>query len=161
MLQDKINRVIEICGGWGLYETGASTAQKQMMYAATELAEFTKHFLEGKTDMLSDDIGDTAVCLINAYYIENYRPIRQSEYPDNYGEFHTVESRIGRIGEDIHFIIHSTKVDTSWYMENIVSQLFDLSLSIGRTLESCIAESISVIEKRKGKIVNGVFIKEA
>lgn len=169
MLQDKINRVIEICGSWGLYEHGASTAQKQMMYAATELAEFTKHYLEGKADMYADDIGDTAVCAINAYFISKGEPIDTTEYNEDedkdyietYCDF-IVANKIGRIGVGIHESIdfNDSYCRESCYIEDVLLRLYYLAAYIDLTLEECLDQAISVIEKRKGKIVNGVFIKE-
>lgn len=154
MLQDKVNRVIEICGGWGLYEAGASTAQKQMIKAGSEWGELCDHIASEDKDKIMDDIGDILVCFINAKKI-------YGEAEDSLPEFtptsHSDSYAVGYIGQNI---AHSITNMSLLYESYFLGLLAGLSEYYELTLEQCLDQAISEIEKRKGKIVNGVFIKD-
>jgi len=156
MLQDKVNRVIEICGGWGLYEAGASTAQRQMIKAGEEWGELCSHIASEDKDKIMDDIGDIFVCFINAKKIHGEADDSLPEFtPISYG--HSNSYSVGYIGQNI---AHSITNMSLLYESYFLGLLAGLAENYELTLEQCLDQAISEIEKRKGKIVNGVFIKE-
>lgn len=154
MLQDKVNRVIEICGGWGLYEAGASTAQKQMIKAGSEWGELCDHIASEDKDKIMDDIGDILVCYINAKKIHGKVGQFLAEFtPANHSDSYAV----GYIGQNIAHSITSMSLRYESYFLGVLAGLAE---NYQLTLEQCLDQAIGEIEKRKGKIVNGVFIKE-
>ena len=143
-MEQQQQRVIEICTAWGLYEN--TTEEKQILKFYTELGEYADAVLRDDRDAIIDAIGDMAVCLINAEVIEN----RLIGFGKPYCSF-----------DNIYGIIDNLVIFVSCrnYKETLLI-LSSLSESHGTTLEHCLDTVIKVIEKRKGKMINGVFVKE-
>jgi len=137
-MEQQQQRVIEICTAWDLYNN--TTEEKQILKFYTELGEYADAVLRDDRDAIIDAIGDMAVCLINAEYI--CEEISDSYYY-NYGTIH-----------DLVVNVCLGDFKTSF---NILSSLAE---SHGTTLDHCLNTVIKVIEKRKGKMINGVFVKD-
>ena len=138
-MEQQKQRVIEICTAWDLYNN--TTEEKQILKFYTELGEYADAVLKDDRDAIIDAIGDMAVCLINA------EVIREAEKADwfNYGK-----PFIDKLACSVVIRDYNTSFFT----------LSSLAESHGTTLEHCLDTVIKVIEKRKGKMINGVFVKE-
>ena len=137
-MEQQKQRVIEICKAWDLYEN--TTEEKQILKFYTELGEYADAVLRDDKDAIIDAIGDMAVCLINAEYL-------CEEISDSYYYNSTT----------VHdLVIFAACRD----YEHTLLILSSLAESHGTTLEHCLDTVINVIEKRKGKMINGVFVKE-
>ncbi len=143
-MEQQQQRVIEICMGWGLYEN--TTEEKQILKFYTELGEYADAVLRDDRDAIIDAIGDMAVCLINAEVIEN----RLIGFGKPYCSFDNI---YGIIDNLVIFAACRDYKQTSWILSSLAE-------SHGTTLEHCLDTVIKVIEKRKGKMINGVFVKE-
>jgi len=143
-MEQQQQRVIEICTAWGLYEN--TTKEKQILKFYTELGEYADAVLRDDRDAIIDAIGDMAVCLINAEVIEN----RLIGFGKPYCSF-----------DNIYGIIDNLVIFVSCrnYKETLLI-LSSLAEAHGTTLEHCLDTVIKVIEKRKGKMINGVFVKD-
>jgi len=132
-------RVIEICTAWDLYNN--TTEEKQILKFYTELGEYADAVLKDDRDAIIDAIGDMAVCLINAEIIG----VQKKVYL-----FYDTKATIDNV---VIFVAYRD------YKESLLV-LSLLAESHGTTLEHCLDTVIKVIEKRKGKMINGVFVKE-
>lgn len=154
MKKENFVRVREICGGWGIYET--STAQKQMLYAISEAGELAKSLAKDDREQARDDIGDVLVCLINAYHIGKYgnELEDQADFEDlGIGSV----SAFGELIEDFGYRIRTGSHVSAQSCDYLATIASNLMLS----LDECLEQAISELEKRKGKMVNGVFVKES
>ena len=138
-LQQRIDKIQEICGAWGLYEPGNSSVAKQQLKAVEEIGEIAKWHLKGNKEEVMDGVGDVFVCWVNA-------------------------AQLGG-PELINYTGHRTpKIDQ--LIINIQSNVPDLSDLIyiakhyNLTLLECIDAAIEVISKRKGRLINKVFVKD-
>ncbi len=138
-MEQQQQRVIEICTAWGLYEN--TTEEKQILKFYTELGEYADAVLRDDRDAIIDAIGDMAVCLINAEIIG----VQKKVYL-----FYDTKATIDNV---VIFVAYRD------YKESLLV-LSLLAESHGTTLEHCLDTVIKVIEKRKGKMINGVFVKE-
>jgi len=139
MEQQQQQRVIEICTAWDLYNN--TTEEKQILKFYTELGEYADAVLRDDRDAIIDAIGDMAVCLINAEIIG----VQKKVYL-----FYDTKATIDNV---VIFVAYRD------YKESLLV-LSLLAESHGTTLEHCLDTVIKVIEKRKGKMINGVFVKE-
>ena len=143
-MEQQQQRVIEICTAWGLYEN--TTEEKQILKFYTELGEYADAVLKDDKDAIIDAIGDMAVCLINAEVIKN----RVIGFDKQYYRFDNIYEIIDNV---VIFVAYRDYKETLWILESLAE-------SHGTTLEHCLDTVIKVIEKRKGKMINGVFVKE-
>ena len=143
-MEQQQQRVIEICTSWDLHNN--TTEEKQILKFYTELGEYADAVLKDDKDAIIDAIGDMAVCLINAEVIEN----RLIGFGKPYCSFDNIYGIIDNL------VIFAACRD---YKETLLI-LSSLAESHGTTLEHCLDTVIKVIEKRKGKMINGVFVKE-
>ena len=143
-MEQQKQRVIEICTAWDLYNN--TTEEKQILKFYTELGEYADAVLNDDRDAIIDAIGDMAVCLINAEVIEN----RPTFFGEPYYRFDNIYGIIDNL------VIFAACRD---YKQTLLI-LESLAESHGTTLEHCLDTVIKVIEKRKEKMINGVFVKE-
>ena len=143
-MEQQQQRVIEICTSWDLHNN--TTEEKQILKFYTELGEYADAVLNDDRDAIIDAIGDMAVCLINAEVIED----RFIVFSKPYCRFDNVYGIIDNL------VIFAACRD---YKECFLI-LSSLAEAHGTTLEHCLNTVIKVIEKRKGKMINGVFVKE-
>ena len=136
-MEQQQQRVIEICTAWGLYNN--TTEEKQILKFYTELGEYSDAVLMDDKDAIIDAIGDMAVCLINAEYIGESKQV-----------FWFNDTIIGGLVSSVA----SKNYNKAFKMLRLLAE------SHGTTLEHCLDTVIKVIEKRKGKMINGVFVKE-
>jgi hypothetical protein len=146
------DRVREICSGWGLYEN--STEITQILYAVSEAGELAKSIAKNDREQARDDIGDVLVCLINAYELSGRKNKLEHQVDFEIGTSSTNEAfadLLNDLGQSI--------VCGGAYM-SMCGNLATIASNMLLTIDECLLQAISEIEKRKGRIVNGVFVKE-
>ena len=146
------DRVREICGGWGLYEN--STEQTQILYAISEAGELAKSIAKNDREAAKDDIGDILVCLINAYELSNNKNKLEDQ-----AEFLLFKQSNIELLADLLIDFSRSLLGSDNY-QNMCDNLSSIADNMNLTIDECLGQAISQIEKRKGKIVNGVFCKE-
>ena len=149
---NRFDRVREICGGWGLYEN--STERTQLLYAISEAGELAKSIAKNDREAARDDIGDIIVCLINAYEISD----RKNKLEDQV-DFETNHKGILLSFSDLLNDLGGAILHGAGY-GSMCDNLASIASNLMLTIDECLDQSISEIEKRKGKMVNGVFCKE-
>ena len=159
-MKEKFDRIREICGGWGLYEHGASTEQAQLLKALSEVGELADSILKNDREQARDDIGDILVCLVNAFEIVNSRllggEVFERHFRQRLHSINGVNMGICRLIDEISCGIKFGYFSPQGCFAAINALLDHFSL----TLKECLDQAISVIEKRKGRIIGGVFIKD-
>lgn len=148
----RFDRVREICSGWGLYEN--STEQTQILYAISEAGELAKSIAKNDREAAKDDIGDILVCLINAYELSDRKNKLEDQVDFEIGTDSTLETfadMLSNFGQAI-----ACGGGYGYLCDNLAAIASNMLL----TIDECLDQAISQIEKRKGKIVNGVFCKE-
>jgi len=149
---NRFDRVREICGGWGLYES--SDEQTQLLYAVSEAGELAKSIAKKDREAARDDIGDILVCIINAYELSD-RKNKLEDHVDFEANHHGTLLAFSDLLNDLGGAI----LQGGGYL-SVCDNLATISGNLMLTIDECIDQAISEIEKRKGKIVNGVFCKE-
>jgi hypothetical protein len=153
-MKNKFDRVREICGAWGLYEAGASSERAQLLKALSEIGELADSILKNDREQAKDDIGDILVCVINANEISAKRESMTSQWmPLAYSADESLSDLLSEIA--------SSLAGDWWSRKSVFRSLYAIAKSFELTIDECIDQTISVIEKRKGKIINGAFVKDA
>lgn len=140
-LQQRIERIHSICGAWGLYEPGNSSAIKQALKATSEIGELADAVLKNDIDEIKDAIGDIFVCWVNYVKLSNNRA--------------WIEGHVS----PKHWTIETILLCLSGCTP-IPNDLERIADHYNLTLLECIDAAIEVISKRKGVISNGVFLKD-
>lgn len=154
-MKERFDRIREICGGWGLYEPGSSTERAQLLKAISEVGELADSILKNDREQAKDDIGDIMVCLCNAHRIVHISYLFETDIFD----ISMSKSQLRAytiLLDEISFGLRGK----SWIPSNCVMALKVIAESFELTLEECLDQAISVIEKRRGRIIAGVFIKD-
>lgn len=153
-MKNKFDRVREICGAWGLYEAGASSERAQLLKALSEIGELADSILKSDREQAKDDIGDILVCVINANEISGYGgSIAIGWMPKLVSVDDSLSDMLSEIAQALV---------GEWWNRNVVFRcLCAIAKSFELTIDECLDQAISVIEKRKGKIINGAFVKDA
>lgn len=154
-MMNRFERVREICGGWGLYEEGNSTEQMQILKAISEAGELADSIAKNDREQAKDDIGDILVCLINAYRLSGAKNNLEEQ-----ADFNAIDwNRIASLANLVEDLGSGLRVKMNYISP--CDWISDLAKSFGLTIEECLDQAISEIEKRKGKIINGVFVKDS
>lgn len=155
-MEELIKKVEE----WSI-ERGLNTADpnKQRLKLWEEFGELCADIVRDNRDGVIDAIGDMLVVLII------YK--QQLGYDSN-DVFYPRKDNLDFLGrlEDIDLIdfIGRGIYDSGNYIEGLrlfVENLTVLAYRLGTNLEECLAAAYDVIKDRKGKMINGVFVKES
>ena len=136
-LEDTKNKVTEIANSWKLYEN--TTESKQVLKFLSELGEYADAVLANDTEAIKDAIGDMTVCIINAEAMANKI--------FNYNtDFYWLENLL--------YGIRTNKFTECFLSLNLIAEANNVELV------ECLDSVIEIISKRKGQMINGVFVKE-
>lgn len=132
---------------WGedrnFYGEGGATIESQTLKFFEEYGEYCGNKLRGKD--VKDDIGDMAVVCIHLIKLQQKEAFI----------YYMVNSEPS---------INSTRIATELEMGLFYSVFFNLkrlAIDNGTTLEECLEVAYNDIKDRKGKFIDGAFIKES
>lgn len=117
--------------------------EKQYLKFIEEAGEYAKAVLHDDIDGIRDGIGDMAVVLTIL--------ARQNDMLLDVNVYPVVMYSIKELLDD---------VDECGVAIEIYSKLNEIAICYGLTLEECLEQAWNEIKNRKGKNVNGTFIKE-
>lgn len=130
-----------------------STAIKQYLKFLTELGELSDAILKNNRERIKDGIGDCIVCLINAGELLS-EPIigteRTSEafaYAESFTKDYSAEELVFSLSKEDH-------------IEDQFFTLLILEKRLGFDENECLEYAYNEIKDRKGKMINGEFVKE-
>ena len=136
-----------------------NTAQKSQ-YPGGDFYWNAKH-LDNASNTKNEDIRSEDN---GGYTIKEFEQIR--EWATERGLYERGDSKtqtlklMEEVGETARAILKSDEPEVKDGLGDILVVLINLSHLCGYKLEDCLAEAYSVISKRKGKMINGTFVKE-
>ena len=129
---------------------------KQMLKLFEEVGEIASGLARGNSDEVKDGIGDTKVVLtILKKQIEN---VGIDEADGALDDLLWLIMSVGLMAEGV---IRGREGSVLDYIEDAEHKLSNLATSAGTNIEECTTLAYDEIKDRKGKMLNGVFVKEA
>ena len=150
----------------------SSTPQKQMLKLMEEFGELCGGVAKNKPDVIKDSIGDCTVVLI----ILNKQFNLENEFDHYVNTFKMPESYFSEL-IPLDFTVHSGKLaETIWIYDDLSA--YQKKTSMKRSIVKCFGSLLALcndqklditdclqyaydqIKDRKGKMIDGVFVKE-
>lgn len=147
------------------------TVEGQVIKTVEEMSELIKGICKDDIDLIKDSIGDVYVTLVignmlSQKSIDIYKAVRkQEEYYEDYGskrfedEYQEKIRLLKCVSEGMDYIL-SYQYYEKITISVIISRLLDVTLTYGTTLEECVELAYNEIKDRKGKMIDGMFVKE-
>ena len=144
-----------------------STPFNQLLKTHEEVGELIKACYDDDRPAIQDAIGDVMVTLINYCYFKKidfvkvYKQIKYDDSEDINIHFAlSVNDIIAFFLRDIAYSSYKPlKVTIFSTVSNILRNLQNITINNNTTLEECLNIAYNEIKNRKGKMINGKFIK--
>lgn len=134
---------------------------KQFLKLMEESGELFEGIAKDKSELIYDALGDIQVVLIGfEQQIKNGAQIQANQQEL---ELLLMVSSLGNIAQKLYAHIYHNETQIPlikadlMFLDSVVSTV---SFCNGTTAENCLEEAYNVIKDRKGKMVDGVFVKE-
>ncbi|MCR1837594.1 MazG-like family protein [Pasteurella caecimuris] len=150
-----------------------STPQKQMLKLIEEFGELCGGIAKNKPEVIKDSIGDCFVVLVilNLQHnwevcFEDYKDkyvfqfIRTDLIPNGLNNLEIIRDICSLIPSLYGINIKPVFDDYRYAIWSIIVALEDLANIYDLSLTECIQNAYNQIKDRKGKMINGVFVKE-
>lgn len=163
----KFNELVSLTAQWFI-DTGikdASCTEKQFLKATEELGEIAQAFVANNIDEIKKEVGDYIVTLIGTYQHIDDSLISSLKQPRLWSDAQTKENQatslscIMAIHGYIAEMIAKGKLDKA-KIENMSYFIAKFCDSCGIDMKDCLELAYNKISKRKGKMINGIFVKE-
>lgn len=149
-----------------------SAPQNQLIKLYEEFGELNSGIAKNNPELIKDSIGDCAVVALimaeqlNFQFVLN-EWIKDVPTPDDTMRLEESIRYVLFTGEDlghIAYVLNRPRTnrynDIMQYLYSIIRNLKSLALLNGFTFEECLAQAWNEIKDRKGKMIDGVFVKE-
>lgn len=160
-LQELTELIIEWGSEKGIYEK--SSYEYQLNKTLEEITELHKAILDDDIEQIKDAIGDIYVTLVMAGQFEKEitKGInKHSEYNWSYSDKSYIEN-ISWIIHELSFVLNIKDNPEIWgEIVGIISSLEGIAERSNLEFLDCIEHAYNIISKRKGKMTNGVFVKD-
>ena len=134
---------------------------KQFLKLMEESGELFEGIAKDKPELIYDALGDIQVVLIGLeQQIKNGAKISANEQEL---ELLLMVSSLGNISQKLYSHVCHNETQTPLIKSDIMfldSVINSVSFFNGTTAENCLDEAYNVIKNRKGKMIDGVFVKE-
>lgn len=151
-LQKLQAQVIDWAEERGIYEK--SDAYMQLLKTGEEILELLGAIHRNDLEEIKDALGDIQVCLINFCEFKGWDYIELFEnIPVPIGSF-PVPYLLGSLNGALHY------KEERDYVCKLVGNMKTLALINNLNLVDCLESAYNVIKNRKGKMINGQFVKE-
>lgn len=143
-----------------------STPKKQFIKLMEEFGELCSGVSKNKIDVVKDSIGDCFVVLtiMNAQY-------RNKSTKDNANQSHlliptghfranSLEDALLRTAAKIGNFANMTAHPSDWDVNSLTNYLYLISQMTALNFEYCVQHAYDQIKDRKGRMIDGVFVKE-
>ena len=134
---------------------------KQFLKLMEESGELFEGIAKDKSELIYDALGDIQVVMIGLeQQIKNGAQISANQQEL---ELLLMVSSLGNIAQKLYSHVCHNETQTQliksdlMFLDSVVSTV---SFCNGTTAESCLEEAYEVIKDRKGKMIDGVFVKE-
>ena len=134
------------------------TIQGQTMKTIEEMSELIKAICKNDVDLIKDSIGDIYVTLVIGCMLNNWSACEN--YIHDFGRYRTRENMIEKISGQILNLSVCYEPYSNSYVTKLVRLLESIALEYNTDLRECVELAYNEISNRKGKMINGVFVKE-
>lgn len=156
-----MEKLIKKVEEWSV-ERGLNTANpnKQRLKLWEEFGELNASIARDNRDLIKDSIGDMLVVLIIYCQQLNYTSVnRLFEFDiENYDFLRKLDTS-ALVDYTAYEILHLRNFIQS--TNDIVNRLSVIAERYGMELEECLQSAYNEIKDRRGKMINGVFVKES
>lgn len=138
---------------------------KQGLKLIEETGELVSGYLKGKHEIIMDSIGDVAVVVVGYAMMAGVNPEQVFfKRKDDYNSFNKVSTLIWML-VDSAFQAKASKdlgieQGIAYSLSNIIFYLESICKELGYDFVSCFEQAYKEIKDRKGRWVNGSFVKE-
>ena len=135
------------------------TIQGQAIKTIEEMSELVKGICKNDIDLIKDSIGDVYVTLVIGCMLNDSSACEK--YIHDFGRYRIKESMIKMIsGEIVHLSVCDEPYEC-FYVAKLVKLLESIAIEYKTSLSECVQLAYDEISNRKGKMIDGVFVKEA
>lgn len=142
----------------GIIESGDRLTQS--LKTMEEIAELISHAL--KAQDCSDDLGDIYVTIVVQAHMSGFCIQEIHDNPANFEYRDSIKEQIADMMLDACMMADSIQNErtTAHWISNIYNGLIRIADSLDLSLPRCIDLAYDEISGRKGKMIDGVFVKE-
>lgn len=134
------------------------TIKGQAIKTIEEMSELIKGICKNDIDLIKDSIGDVYVTLVIGCMLNDNRICEN--YMNDGGRFRDRERMLRMLADEIVNISSCDEPYEYFYVVKVVKLLELIAVEYDTTLEECVNLAYDEISSRKGKMVDGVFVKE-
>ncbi len=158
-MKELIKQVEQWAEDRNFFGKDGATPEMQFKKLVEEVGELAKHLVRGQD--VKDDIGDVAVVIIiMAKMMQKERPeffIMDFDFNGTLDWwFQQLISFTGDIARELKY----EHIPESYLFNNMINVLGGIAHLKGTTIKECLTVAYNEIKDRKGKWVNGAFIKQ-
>ena len=165
-LNKKVSDLLFNTKNWFLARgIGQGDIDKQGLKLIEETGELVSGYLKDKEDVIKDSIGDVAVVVVGYAMMTGVNPEKVFfTKKDDYKPFNNVSTLIWMLVDNA-FQAKASKdlgIETGiqYSLSNIIFYLESICKELGYDFVSCFESAYNEIKDRKGRWVNGSFVKE-
>nr|DAR25186.1 MAG TPA: NTP-PPase-like protein [Caudoviricetes sp.] len=167
-LEQLHDKVIEWAQARNLID--GSTPEKQFLKLMEESGELARAAAKQDMALLKDSIGDCAVVSIimmrqlgaevNIFDLLHFFPFDKSKSDVKTSMMFKLAEELGMLAYNLNRPVYRPKARAKSALVEYLDALFCVAYAYDVTIEECLALAYDEIKDRKGKMVDGVFIKE-
>ena len=156
----KLQKLITNVQQWSI-DRGLDKAdsKKQMLKLYEEFGELASGLAKGNKEVVSDSIGEVVVVLIILAQQKNVRLIGDFELSRNGLSKESVVLKASEYIGDISFVVRQFG-DIEGNIVYLIAYLRLIAKDEGLKFEDCLSQAWNKIKDRKGKLIDGVWVKE-
>lgn len=147
-----------------------STPKKQFIKLMEEFGELCAGIARNDQEKIKDSIGDCSVVVIiltkqlNANNLGFITAYKAADFSTENSEFICLRAS-GVLGNAASLLMYMTSSDSRSRLADILLRFIyyisKIALNFELNLESCLISAYNEIKDRKGRMINGVFVKES
>lgn len=146
-----------------------STPTHQFAKLSEEFGELSGGFAKNNHDVVKDSIGDCAVVAIvmlgqikSNFSLANLLDVQQDITKDDaLREILYCAEDLGRLAYTLNRTITGNMVQPEIYLLELLNDLNATAIAFGLDFTACLTHAWDEIKDRKGRMIDGVFVKEA
>lgn len=157
----KLQKLITNVQQWSI-DRGLDKAdsKKQMLKLYEEFGELASGLAKGNKEVIKDSIGDVVVVLIILAQQKGVKSISDFCVIFDHLSINDLMPRAAELIGLISLQIRKTNDEIEEYIVRLISCLRTIAKSENLNFEDCLSQAWNEIKDRKGKLIDGVWVKE-
>ena len=135
------------------------TIQGQAIKTIEEMSELIKGICKNDIDLIKDSIGDVYVTLVIGCMLNSTKVCTKYIYDG--GKFRNKEKILEKVSIEMVNLSVCDEPYDYFYVAKLVKLLELIAIEYNTILSECVQLAYDEISRRKGKMIDGVFVKEA